>query len=215
MVMPVVTGTAVMTGGSVLLRWSAVDDEREDVLHDRLAGGLVLPGGLLDVELERPAARLRLLVDVDELGRPLEDVAHLRPAEVLEGLLAVEDRAAGAAELLDRQSGGAAGTFGAPERHHERERRGDRCVGAVVHGVVVHERLREHPDRAAFDADDLGPALGALELGQCHVRSRMTSTSGTAQEASAGGRSAPGRAATRRRACASSPCRWRCAGARR
>ena len=49
-----------------------------------LARGLVLPGGLLHVELELAAVRLLLLVHVDDLRRALEDVADLRPAEVLE-----------------------------------------------------------------------------------------------------------------------------------
>src|SRR4051812_39612716 len=79
-VMPVAVSTAVMAGpgshGSVLRR-TAVDDEREDVLHDRLTGGLVRPRGLLHVELERAAARLRLLVDVDDLRRALEHIADL------------------------------------------------------------------------------------------------------------------------------------------
>src|SRR3954471_21175199 len=108
--------------GSVLGR-TAVDDEREDVLDHRVAGGLLLPGGLLDVELELPAARLLLLVHVDDLRRALEHVAHLRPPEVLERLLTVQDRPTGAAQLLDRQPGRAPRALRAPKGHHEGEGR--------------------------------------------------------------------------------------------
>src|SRR5262249_58806328 len=118
---------------AALARWADVDDEGEERLHDGLAGGGVLRVGLGDIELELAAVGALLLVDVGDDGRALEDVADLGPALVLERLLAVEDGAAGAAQTVDREAGGAAGAERAPGRHHERERGRDRRRHYAVH----------------------------------------------------------------------------------
>src|SRR5262245_32030811 len=83
--------------------WADVDDECEACRHHRLARRGVLPRGLGDVELHLPAVGALLLVHVDDRRAALERLADVRPALVLELLLAVQDHAPGAAELFDRQ----------------------------------------------------------------------------------------------------------------
>src|SRR5262249_53537858 len=101
--------TAGVPGAAVTACESArrpdVDDEGEDRLDDRFARVGVLPVRLGDVELELAAVGAFLLVDVGDDGGALEDVADLGPPGVLEGLLAVEDGAAGAAQAVDREAG--------------------------------------------------------------------------------------------------------------
>src|SRR4029453_8340253 len=93
-----------------LARRADVDHQGEDRLHDWFARSGVLPVGLGDGELELAAVGSFLLVHVGDDARALEDVADLGPAFILEGLLPVEDGAAGGPEAVD---GGPAGGPGA------------------------------------------------------------------------------------------------------
>src|SRR3954466_5918687 len=82
----------------------AVDRKRELRRHHRLAGLLVRPRRLGDVELELAAVALRLLVHVGDRTLTDQHVARVRPLATVvdELLLAVQDGAALAAEVLDR-----------------------------------------------------------------------------------------------------------------